>query len=146
MDVAEVMSGEVEFIGPDATVQQAAEMMGELDVGALPVGTAGELLGVVTDRDLLYRVVAEGRDPRALRVREAMTAPALSCRPTDDVRVAMDLMAAQNIRRLAVQDAAGTVVGWITLTDLSRRLLLDREAVQQALRAVTEPAEAPPLP
>ena len=138
MDVADVMSGEVEFIAPDATVQQAAEMMGELDVGGLPVGSAAALLGVVTDRDLLYRVVAAGRDPAAMRVRDAMSSPALSCRATDDLRVAMDLMAAQNIRRLAVQDAAGTVVGWVTLADLARRLLVDSDTVQQALRAATE--------
>ena len=139
MDVADVMSGEVEFIAPDATVQQAAEMMGELDVGGLPVGSAAALLGVVTDRDLLYRVVAAGRDPAAMRVRDAMSSPALSCRATDDLRVAMDLMAAQNIRRLAVLDAAGTVVGWVTLADLARRLLVDSDTVQQALRAATEP-------
>jgi CBS domain-containing protein len=138
MDVADVMSGEVEFIAPDATVQQAAEMMGELDVGGLPVGSAAALLGVVTDRDLLYRVVAAGRDPAAMRVRDAMSSPALSCRATDDLRVAMDLMAAQNIRRLAVLDAAGTVVGWVTLADLARRLLVDSDTVQQALRAATE--------
>lgn len=139
MDVADVMSGEVEFIAPDATVQQAAEMMGELDVGGLPVGSAEELLGVVTDRDLLYRVVAEGRDPTRMRVREAMSAPPVSCRPTDDIRAAMDLMAAQNVRRLAVRDAGGRTIGWLTLADLSRRLLVESDTVQQALRAATEP-------
>jgi CBS domain-containing protein len=139
MEVADVMSSEVEFIAPDASVQQAAEMMGELDVGALPVGHAADLQGVVTDRDLLYRVVAEGRDPAAMRVRDAMTAPARCCRPGDDIRAAMDLMASQNVRRLGVQDTSGRVVGWVTLADLSRRLLLDSEAVQQVLREATEP-------
>jgi CBS domain-containing protein len=115
-------------------------MMGELDVGGLPVGSAEELLGVVTDRDLLYRVVAEGRDPTTMRVREAMSTPPFSCRPTDDIRAAMDLMAAQNVRRLAVRDAGGRTVGWLTLADLSRRLLVESDTVQQALRAVTEPA------
>lgn len=138
MEVADVMSAEVEFISPEATVQQAAEMMGELDVGALPVGGPEGVQGVVTDRDLLYRVVAEGRDPTTMRVREAMTAPALFCRAGDDIRVAMDLMAAQNVRRLAVQDAAGRVAGWVTLADISRHLLVDSDLVQGALRAVTE--------
>jgi CBS domain-containing protein len=138
MEVANVMSMEVEFISPDATVQQAAEMMGELDVGALPVGGPEGVQGVVTDRDLLYRVVAEGRDPTTLRVREVMSAPALFCRAGDDIRVAMDLMAAQNVRRLAVQDASGRVAGWVTLADISRHLLVDSDLVQDALRAVTE--------
>ncbi|MCG7360761.1 CBS domain-containing protein [Roseomonas sp. ACRSG] len=138
MEVADVMSAEVEFISPEATVQQAAEMMGELDVGALPVGGPEGVQGVVTDRDLLYRVVAGGRDPTTMRVREVMSAPALFCRAGDDIRVAMDLMAAQNVRRLAVQDAAGHVAGWVTLADISRHLLVDSDLVQNALRAVTE--------
>ncbi|WP_241748886.1 CBS domain-containing protein [Teichococcus aerophilus] len=139
MDVADVMSAEVEFIAADATVQQAAELMGELDVGGLPVGTPADLRGVVTDRDLLYRVIAAGRDPAAMRVRDAMTTPAIGCRASDDLRVAMDLMTAQNFRRLPVQDAQGKVVGWVTLADIARRLLVDEPAVQQALRGVTEP-------
>ncbi|MCI0757009.1 CBS domain-containing protein [Teichococcus vastitatis] len=138
MEVAALMSRDVEFIAPDATVQQAAEMMGELDVGALPVGKPEDLLGIVTDRDILYRVVAEGDAPTAIRVRDIMTSPVTACRPGDSVQTAMDLMAAQNIRRLAVRDAEERVVGWVTLADLSRRLMLDNEALQQALREVTE--------
>lgn len=140
MRVAEVMSGDVEFVAPEATAQEAAEMMGELEVGALPVGGPETLVGVVTDRDLLYRVVAAGRDPTATRVREVMTSPVLACAEEDDVRAAMDLMAANHVRRLAVRNAAGRVTGWLTLTDLSRRMLLDSEALQGALRGVTEAA------
>ncbi|KAA2214096.1 CBS domain-containing protein [Pseudoroseomonas oryzae] len=134
------MSRDVEFIAPDATVQQAAEMMGELDVGALPVGGPDDLLGVITDRDILYRLVAEGRAPAATRVGDIMTSPVTGCRPGDSVQSAMDLMAAQNIRRMPVLNAEGRVVGWITLADLSRRLMLDNEVLQQALRAITEPS------
>jgi CBS domain-containing protein len=102
-------------------VQEAAAMMGELDVGALPVGAPERLEGVLTDRDILYRVVARGLDCAAVRVRDVLTTPVLSCRAEDDVRDAMDLMAAHHIRRLPVRDAAGRVVGWVTLADLSRR-------------------------
>jgi CBS domain-containing protein len=136
--VAEAMSRDVEFIGGEAPVQEAAELMGELEVGALPVGSAGALQGILTDRDILYRLVAEGRDPRATRVREVMSNPVVTCRPEDTVQAAMDLMAAHHIRRLPVCDAAGGLVGWITLSDLSRRLLLDSEALQGALREITE--------
>jgi CBS domain-containing protein len=142
MRVVEVMSTEVEFVAPDATAQEAAEMMGELEVGALPVGGPEEALGVVTDRDLLYRVVAEGRDPRATRVREVMSAPVIACAEGDGLRAAMDLMAAHYVRRLAVRNAAGRVTGWLTLSDLSRRLLLDSEALQGALRGITEAEDA----
>ncbi|MDB5867236.1 MAG: hypothetical protein JWO70_5042, partial [Betaproteobacteria bacterium] len=61
MKVSDLMAKHVEFIDADATVQDAASLMGELDVSALPIGTADELKGVITDRDILYRVVAEGK-------------------------------------------------------------------------------------
>lgn len=136
--VAEAMSREVEFIAPDASVKEAAELMGELDVGALPVGDPASLQGVVTDRDILYRVVAEGLNPAATLVREVMSRPVIACRPDDTAQAAMDLMAAHHVRRLPVCEADGPVLGWITLSDLSRRLLLDSEALQAALRGITE--------
>lgn len=138
MRVADIMTRHVEFIDADAPVQEAAVLMGELDVGALPVGAPERLEGVLTDRDILYRVVARGLDCAAVRVREVLTAPVLSCRAEDDLRQAMDLMASHHIRRLPVRDAAERVVGWITLADLSRRLLLDSGSLQTALREATE--------
>ena len=141
MRVADVMSRHVEFIEADAPVQEAAALMGELDVGALPVGAPERLEGVLTDRDLLYRVVARGLDCSEVRVRDVLTTPVLSCLPEDDLRSAMDLMAAHQVRRLPVRDAAGRVVGWVTLADLSRRLLLDSGSLQAALREVTEGGE-----
>lgn len=138
--VAEAMTTDVEFIGADAPVKEAAELMGELEVGGLPVGGPADLQGVLTDRDILYRLVAAGLDPVATRVREVMSRPVIACRPEDTAQAAMDLMAAHHVRRLAVCDPAGRVMGWITLSDLSRRLLLDSEALQGALRGLTETA------
>lgn len=146
MQVADVMSRHVEFIEGDALVREAATMMGELDVGALPVGAADRLEGVLTDRDILYRVVARGLDCAAVQVRDVLTSPVVSCRPEDDVRQAMDLMAAHHVRRLPVRDAAGRVAGWVTLGDLSRRLLLDSDALQAALREATEGEPAASVP
>ena len=115
MNVGDVMSREVEFIGPEASAQDAAEGMGEIDVGALPVGAVERLHGIVTDRDILYRVVAKGLDPA--------TAP----------------MAANHVRRMPVQDPDGArVVGWITLADISRTLIVGSTGLQQALRELTE--------
>lgn len=138
MRVADVMSRHVEFIEADAPVQEAAALMGELDVGALPVGAPERLEGVLTDRDILYRVVARGLDCGQVRVRDVLTTPVLSCRAEDGLRGAMDLMASHHVRRLPVRDAAGRVVGWVTLADISRRLLLDSNALQAALRDATE--------
>ena len=139
MKVRDLMATHVEFIEPDATVQDAASLMGELDVSALPVGTAEALKGVITDRDILYRLVAEGRDPRHTSVLEIATKQIFSCSPEDALSVAMDLMASQNVRRLPVLDEARRVVGWLTLSDLSRHLLVESDVVQGALRDITAP-------
>lgn len=138
MKVAEVMSTAVEFITGTAPVKEAAELMGELDVGALPVGNAGALDGIVTDRDLLFRVVAAGLDPNTALVRDVASRSVIACRDTDDLRVAMDLMAANQIRRLPVMDDRGAVCGWVTLADISRKLLVDSRDLQSALTRITE--------
>jgi CBS domain-containing protein len=138
MKVADVMSRTVEFVGLDATAQEAAELMGELDVGALPAGTERAVEGVVTDRDILYRVVARGRDPREVRVREILSRPVIACAEDDSLKAAMDMMAANHIRRMPVRDASGAVSGWITIADLARRLLVESEAMQGELRRMTE--------
>ena len=139
MNVGDVMSQEVEFIGQEASAQDAAELMGEIDVGALPVGTADRLHGIVTDRDLLYRVVAKGLDPASTRLRDLASRPVITCRPSDTLHSAMDAMAANHVRRMPVQDPeTSMIVGWVTLADISRTLLIGSGDLQQALRAMTE--------
>ena len=139
MNVGDVMSREVEFIGQEASAQDAAELMGEIDVGALPVGTADRLHGIVTDRDLLYRVVAKGLDPTSTRLRDVASRPVITCRPSDTLHSAMDAMAANHLRRMPVQDPeTSMIVGWVTLADISRALLIGSGELQQALRAMTE--------
>lgn len=142
MQVAEIMSREVEFVAPDATVQEAAVLMGDLDVGALPVGGPADLQGVITDRDVLYRVVTQGRHPAEVRVREVMSRTVFTCRDTDEVAAALDLMGAYHVRRLPVVDAERVVVGWITLTDIARRALVETEAIAKALDTLSRPAAA----
>jgi CBS domain-containing protein len=142
MRAADLMTREVEFIAPDAPVSAAAELMGELDVGALPVGAAGELRGVVTDRDLLYRVVARGFDASKVRVAEVASSPVISCREEDGVKAVLDLMASNHLRRMPVLDGTGRVTGWITLADLARAMLLGSSALQAALAELTEPDPA----
>jgi CBS domain-containing protein len=132
------MTRHVEFIEPNASTQDAASLMGELDVSALPLGSPEDLKGIITDRDLLYRVVAEGKDPKRTRVLEVATKLVFTCRADDPLAVAMDLMASHNIRRLPVTEDE-RVVGWLTLSDLSRRLLIESEVVQNGLRELTEP-------
>ncbi len=136
--IAEIMTRFVEFLAADATVQDAAVMMGELDVGALPIGSEAGLEGVLTDRDILYRVVAAGLNPAATLVQQVMTQPVVGCSEEDGVQAALDLMASNNIRRLPVYGATGKLAGWVTLADLSRRLLVDSRILQDGLRNLTE--------
>lgn len=138
MRVGDLMTRHVEFVEGGATVREAAELMGELDVGALPVGGPEDLEGVVTDRDILYRVVAEGLSGAELPVRDIASRPVIGCGEEDTLQAAMDLMAAHHIRRLAVRDADGRVVGWITLSDLARHLLVEHGPLQETLRELTE--------
>ena len=140
MRVADVMSGDVEFIAADALAMDAAVLMGELDIGALPVGAPDRLEGVVTDRDLLYRVVARGLNCATVRLRDVLSQPVISCSEEDTVQAAMDKMAANQVRRLPVLNGNGVVTGWITLADLARKLLVESEAVQGALCGLTEAA------
>ena len=141
MKVADLMNRFVEFIEAEAPVREAAVLMGELDVGGLPVGSAERIEGIVTDRDILYRVVARGLDPAAVRVAEVLSRPVVSCTEDDTIQTAMDLMAAHHIRRMPVVDANGHVTGWITLSDLSRQVLLHGEELQESLQRLTA---APP--
>ena len=138
MKVGDVMARDIEFIDGAASLQEAAEMMGELDVGALPVGSADQLEGVVTDRDILYRYVGRGLAPGAVTVRDVMTSPVVSCAEDDALRAAMDSMAANHVRRMPVRDARGKVTGWITLADLARKLLIDSGALQTFMQELTE--------
>ncbi|UEM07912.1 CBS domain-containing protein (plasmid) [Skermanella rosea] len=138
MKVADFMTRHVEFVEPDATIQETVILMGELDVSALPLGDPADLKGIITDRDILYRVVAEGKDPRRTRVAEVATRLVFTCRPDDPLITAMDLMASHNIRRLPVAEEGAGVVGWLTLSDVSRRLLVESEVVQNGLRDLTD--------
>lgn len=138
MKVGDVMTRDIEFIDGASSLQEAAEMMGELDVGALPVGSADQLEGLLTDRDILYRYVAKGLAPGNIVVRDVMTSPVISCDEDDTLRDALDAMAANHIRRMPVADRRGRVVGWITLADLSRKLLIDSAALQNFMRDLTE--------
>jgi CBS domain-containing protein len=142
MKVADVMTRHVEFVAADATVQDAAALIGELDVSALPVGSPEDLKGIITDKDLLFRVVAEGKDPRRTRVIDVATKLVFTCRSEDALTTALDLLASHNIRRLPVTED-DRVVGWLTLSDVSRRLLVDSEVVQNGLRDLTDGLRAP---
>ena len=139
MQLKDVMTREVEVISPEASLEEAAGKMDQLDVGPLPVCDGGRLVGLVTDRDITVRATAAGKDPRTTRVREAMTTDVLSCFEDQDVQEAARLMEAQQVRRVPVLDRAGRLVGIVSLADLAVETG-DARLGGEVLEGVSEPA------
>jgi CBS domain-containing protein len=120
MLVHQVMVRDVQVIAPDAGVDEAARMMADLDIGALPVSEGGALRGILTDRDVLIRVVAQCRDPRRTPVADVMSSTLFTCDPADTVDDAALAMERHQVRRMPVVDAEGRMIGLVTLSDLQR--------------------------
>ncbi|MFC7334664.1 CBS domain-containing protein [Rhodocista pekingensis] len=112
MRVAEIMTRDVHFLSPDTSVQQAARLMAELDTGALPVGEAADLRGILTDRDVLIRVVAQGRDPATTPVDAVMSSDLLTCTADESVEAVVRRMESRQVRRVPVLEG-GRVVGML---------------------------------
>jgi CBS domain-containing protein len=120
--VKDVMEREVAVVGPDVWLARAAWIMRDQDVGCLPVVENGRLIGMITDRDIVARGVAEGLDPHRAMVREAMSANAIACSVGHTVEQARELMAANLIKHLPVLDRRGRIVGLVSLRDLTGQL------------------------
>ena len=121
MKLREIMSGPVVRIHPEETVSVAARMLEHNNIGALPVcGTDGRLCGMVTDRDIVTRCLAAGKQPQTTSVREVMTAKIYVGRPDMEVSLAAGLMGKEQIRRLPVMDK-GKLCGMVSLGDLARK-------------------------
>src|SRR5689334_16175101 len=105
------MTTSVEVVGPEETLQRAAQLMLELDVGALPVCNGRLLLGMVTDRDIAVRGVAAGLAPTAGCVSDVMTLETRWCTADQDVDEVMKTMGEAQVRRLPVVDAGNRLVG-----------------------------------
>ena len=111
MLVNEVMSRNVEVSDPGTVVRALARTMRDKDIGAIPVVENDRLVGMVTDRDIVVRCVAEGRDGVFSRVADAMNSPAICCRDSDTLEQAKELALRSGVRRLPVLDSANRVVG-----------------------------------
>jgi CBS domain-containing protein len=119
MWIRDIMTRDVECVWPDDTLQEAALRMKELDVGPMPVCDYDRVVGMLTDRDITVRAVAEGRDPRSTRVRDVMTRNVVSCSEDDGVEEAARLMQERQIRRLLVLDRDKRLIGIVSLGDLA---------------------------
>jgi CBS domain-containing protein len=119
--IADIMTRGVEVIQHADTLQQAAQRMRALDIGALPVVDGKTLVGMVTDRDITVRGVATGLNPLEAPVAGVMTAQLLSCREDESVEDVLARMGNAQVRRLPVLDAARTLIGIVALGDLATR-------------------------
>ena len=122
MLLRDVMTPNVAVIPPQATIKEAAERMRSQDIGVLPVCDADHVLGMITDRDIAVRAVAQGADPAKTAVRDAMTPKAICCYDDEEIDKAIDLMEKKQIRRLMVCDHNDRPVGIVSLGDLALRL------------------------
>lgn len=121
MRVKEIMSATAETIDPEASLMDAAKAMRDRDVGSLPVIEAGRLIGIVTDRDIACRGVAEDLDPANTPVRRVMTSEAVWCSEDQDVEDAAHVMEDHQVHRLPVVDSDGNLVGMLSVDDLAQR-------------------------
>jgi CBS domain-containing protein len=138
MLIREVMTEGAECTSPDATLQEAASRMKELDVGSLPVCDNDRLQGMLTDRDIIVRSVAEGQDPSRHRVREAMTQELFYAFEDQDVDDVTRIMKEKQVRRVPVLSRDKRLVGIVSLGDLAVQTV-DGEA-GEALERISEPS------
>jgi len=121
MKVGEIMTKDVAFATPSMTLRQAAQVMKELNVGALPVrDKPNGLLGIVTDRDITCRAVAGGLNPATATVKEVMSGNIEYCTEDEDVKDAVQQMEKRQIRRMPVRGKNNQIVGMLATADISR--------------------------
>ena len=136
--VNEVMTRGVEVLHPSMTIDQAAERMKALDVGALPVCDGNRLQGMLTDRDIVLRVVAEHRNPESVRVHDVMSAGVAYCFDDQTVEDVARLMQEKQIRRLPVLNRENEMVGIVSLGDLAAKTD-ETTTMGEALGKISEP-------
>ena len=139
MNVNEIMTCNAETIDSQATLVEAAQKMKQLDVGALPVWESGELAGMITDRDITVRGVAQGKDPTKTRVNEVMTPEVFYCFADDDIHEAAELMEEKCIHRLLVLDETNEPAGFVSLADFAVKSR-DERLAWEILEKISEPA------
>ena len=137
MRCEEIMKGDVSTVSRDATVQEAARLMLDDDIGFLPVvDGSGNVVGTITDRDIAVRLVAPGLPGDSIRVHQVMTNKVVTCKRSDDLKAAQERMKQSKVSRILAVDDKGAPVGVISLGDLAERQ--DEGAAGSTLREVKE--------
>ena len=139
MKISDVMTRDVQCTRPDASLHQVAEKMKSLDVGSLPVCHEDRIIGMITDRDIVVRSVAEGHDPDVDHVEDAMSPELFYCFEDQDVSEVAQLMSDKQVRRIPVLSREKRLVGIVSLGDLAV-VPITEELAEEALEGISEPA------
>ncbi len=137
MQTKEIMKEEVRLIHPERTLVEAAKKMQQFDIGALPVVDDGKVVGMITDRDILVRAVAEGGNPNETKTADVMTKDVVTAYDDQDVNEAGKLMKENQIRRLVILNRNNEISGMLSLGDLATAAL-DRSEKGEVLEKVSE--------
>ncbi len=134
--IREVMTAGPTTVGGSTPVAEAARLMKSDDVGSVPILEDGKLAGVLTDRDIVVRVVADGRDPQTTAAGEVASRDPITIDPEQDVNEALRLMAEHQVRRLPVVDEDGRLVGVLAQADVAREAA--PEQIGQVVEEISE--------
>jgi CBS domain-containing protein len=119
MQIKEIMTTDVNVIHGEATLSDAARMMRDLNVGAIPVADGQKISGVLTDRDIVVRSTADGRDPNTVTVREVASTDVAWCYEDEEIEDALGKMKERKIRRLPVVSRENQLVGIVSIGDIA---------------------------
>jgi CBS domain-containing protein len=142
-EIGEIMSTDVAWCTADSPLAEAARLMREHDCGAIPVVDDGVMrrpVGVITDRDIAVRVVAEGRNTSDVKVRDCMSTPVATAHRSTTLGQVMQTMEDAKLRRMVIVDDDGRVCGMVAQADLAREA--PRQQVGEVVREVSEPQTA----
>lgn len=139
---SQVMSMDPVTALPADTADHVAQLMKLENIGPIPIVESQQtrkLLGIVTDRDLAVKIIADGRDPKQTRIEQVMTREPVTCHPDDDVQKALQAMEVHQVRRLPVVDSQGAIVGIIAQADVAMRLDQPKKTAE-VVEAISHPA------
>ena len=142
MKVQDIMSTNPSTVTPDSRLRDAARLMQTENVGVVPVVESNDskrLVGILTDRDIAIRVVAEGRDAENTSVGQIMSANVKTCRATDDVDEVMDVMGKEQVRRVPIVDERGSLVGIVAQADIVLEARDNRKA-EKTVEKISQPS------
>ncbi|WP_346934830.1 CBS domain-containing protein [Clostridium sp.] len=137
MKVKEIMSKDVACLNPQDSIEKAAQLMKQYNVGSIPVCSNNMVSGIVTDRDIALRAVASGQDSGQTTVSNIMTSNPTVGNPEMDVHDAAEIMSKEQIRRLPIVES-NSLVGIVSLGDISLEPILSDNA-QDALKSISQP-------